>query len=129
MSAEKSWSVLDPRPVLKYIPHCDDYIVYWNGVVMPHKMALCIAGTLLNIFPTPEMKMAMQENYLKLYYANAFGTLGEWDSMVRDNDIIYNMLMKFMNGHLTELKQRTDITGKEILGWFDYSRVNSLNSL
>jgi hypothetical protein len=129
MSAEKSWSVLDPRPVLKYIPHCDDYIVYWNGVVMPHKMALCIAGTLLNIFPTPEMKMAMQENYLKLYYANAFGTLGEWDSMVRDNDIIYNMLMKFMNGHLNELKQRTDITGKEILGWFDYSRVNSLNSL
>jgi hypothetical protein len=129
MSAEKSWSVLDPRPVLKYIPHCDDYIVYWNGVVMPHKMALCIAGTLLNIFPTPEMKMAMQENYVKLYYANAFGTLGEWDHMIREHTMMYNLLQRFMNSHLEALKQRTNLTGQEILGWFDYSRANSLNSL
>jgi hypothetical protein len=129
MSAEKSWSMLDPRPVLKYIPHCDDYIVYWNGIVMPHKMALCMAGTLLNIFPTPEMKEFLKENYQKLYYANAFGTLGEWDHMVSDNTRIYNMLMKYMSSHLNELKQRTDLTGKEVLGWFDYSRAKSLDSL
>lgn len=129
MSAEKSWSMLDPRPVLKYIPHCDDYIVYWNGIVMPHKMALCMAGTLLNIFPTPEMKESLKENYQKLYYANAFGTLGKWDHMVSDDNSIYNMLMKYMSSHLDELKQRPDITGKEVLGWFDYSRTKPLDSL
>jgi hypothetical protein len=96
---------------------------------MPHKMALCMAGTLLNIFPTPEMKESLKENYQKLYYANAFGTLGKWDHMVSSDTSVYNMLMKYMSSHLDELKQRPDITGKEVLGWFDYSRVNSLNSL
>jgi hypothetical protein len=71
MSAEKAWSLLDFRPVVKYVPNCDDYIVYWNGIVMPHKMALCIASQLFGVYPTPEMKIVLQENYCKLYYANA----------------------------------------------------------
>ena len=43
MRAEQSWSLLDTKPVMLYIEKCDEYLVYWNGVVMPHKMSLCMA--------------------------------------------------------------------------------------
>jgi hypothetical protein len=49
--------------------------------------------------------------------------------MIREHTMMYNLLQRFMNSHLEALKQRTDLTGQEILGWFDYSRVNPLNSL
>ena len=121
MSAEKAWSLLDNRPVLKYVPNCDDYIVYWNGIVMPHKMALCIAGRLIGVYPTPEMKIVMQQNYLKLYYANAFGSNGKWDHLVTNRQM-YNVVENHMMNHLNELQQQ-NIPGAEVLGWFDYNRV------
>ena len=121
MSAEKAWSLLDNRPVLKYVSNCDDYIVYWNGIVMPHKMALCIAGRLIGVYPTPEMKIVMQENYLKLYYANSFGSLGKWDHLVTNRQM-YNVVENHMMNHLNELQQQ-NIPGAEVLGWFDYNRV------
>ena len=127
MSAEKAWSLLDNRPVLKYVPECDDYIVYWNGIVMPHKIALCFGGTLLNIFPTPEMRQALNLNYRKLYYANAFETLGKWDHILdgrkgHEERDMYGFLFRYMEKHLNFLKEQT-IPGAEILGWFDYKRV------
>ena len=121
MSAEKAWSLLDNRPVLKYVSNCDDYIVYWNGIVMPHKMALCIAGRLIGVYPTPEMKIVMQENYLKLYYANSFGSLGKWYHLVTNRQM-YNVVENHMMNHLNELQQQ-NIPGAEVLGWFDYNRV------
>lgn len=120
MSAEKSWSLIDSRPVLKYVPQCDDYIVYWNGIVMPHKMALCLAGRLIGVYPTPEMKIVMQENYRKLYYANAFNSLGKWDHLV-ENRQMYQVVENHMMNHLNELQQQ-NIPGAEVLGWFDYNR-------
>ena len=122
MSAEKSWSLLDHRPVLKYIPKCDDYIVYWNGIVMPHKMALCIGGILLNIFPTPEMRTQLQKNYLRLYYANAFDCSGSWDHIIHEGTEMYGFFNRYMGKHLEFIKEQ-NIPGSEVLGWFDYSRV------
>ena len=55
MRSEHSWSLLDPKPVLLYLPKCDDYIVYWNGVAMTHSMALCRAMELTGVYATPEM--------------------------------------------------------------------------
>lgn len=121
MSAEKAWSLLDFRPVVKYVPNCDDYIVYWNGIVMPHKMALCIASQLFGVYPTPEMKIVLQENYLKLYYANAFDSLGKWDSLVANRQM-YGILDNYMAQHITQLHEQK-IPGAEVLGWFDYSRA------
>lgn len=121
MSAEKAWSLIDNRPVLKYVPQCDDYIVYWNGIVMPHKMALCLAGKLIGVYPTPEMRIALQENYRKLYYANAFDSLGKCNDLVTGKDI-YRVVENYMMNHLAELQQQ-NISGAEVIGWFDYNRV------
>jgi len=123
MSAEKAWSLIDNRPVLKYVSQCDDYIVYWNGIVMPHKMALCLAGRLIGVYPTPEMRIALQENYRKLYYANAFDSLGKWNDLVTNKDM-YRVVENYMMNHLTELQQQ-NISGAEVLGWFNYNRVTS----
>lgn len=121
MSAEKAWSLIDNRPVLKYVSQCDDYIVYWNGIVMPHKMALCLAGKLIGVYPTPEMRIALQENYRKLYYANAFDSLGKWNDLVTNKDM-YRVVENYMMNHLTELRLQ-NISGAEVLGWFNYNRV------
>ena len=61
--AEKTWSLLDPKPVLKYLQHHDEYIVYWNGMAMTHSQALSLAMEKLGIYPTPEMKSAMQDTF------------------------------------------------------------------
>lgn len=129
MSAEKAWSLLDNKPVLKYIPKCDDYIVYWNGIVMSHRIALSIGGTLLNIFPTPEMKQVLNQNYRTLYYADAFDSLGKWDKILEGSrghkeKEMYSYLLRYMEQHLQTLKDQK-IPGAEVLGWFEYSRAIS----
>jgi len=118
MRAEHSWSLLDPRPVLYYVDHVDDYIVYWNGIVMPHTMALCMTMEYLGIFPTPEMKISLEKTYTRLYYSNAFDTRA-WDTKV-ENGHLYPYLKRIMAEHVKTLIEDRD--PREILGWFDYDR-------
>ena len=122
MQAQKSWSLLDHRPVLKYVSECDDYIVYWNGIVMPHKMALCFAGTLLNIFPTPEMKKELTNNYKKLYCSGALGLEGDWIHRMKGQADMFGFVNRYIQHHLNSLNEQ-NIPKEEILGWFDYSRA------
>lgn len=124
MQAQKSWSMLDHRPVLKYVPECDDYIVYWNGIVIPHKMALCYAGTLLNIYPTPEMRKELTLNYKKLYCAGALGLEGDWSHRMKGHADMFGFVNRYIQDHLNSLKEQ-NIPKEEILGWFDYSRAVS----
>lgn len=123
MRSEHSWSLLDPKPCLLYIPKCDDYIVYWNGIVMPHKMALSMAMEYSSgIYPSPEMKTVMEKNYEMLYYSNAFDTRA-WDSQV-DGGLLYPYIKRLMHDHLKKILEGKD--AKEVLGWFDYTRARSL---
>lgn len=122
MRAEQSWSLLDPKPVLLYIANSDEYIVYWNGVVMPHKMALCMAMEYsAGIYPTPEMKTALEQEYRRLYYSNAFQTRA-WDLKVVESPI-YPYLKRIMKEHLTKVIQEPKLPAYEVLGWFNYSRA------
>lgn len=119
MRSEHSWSLIDPRPVLRFVPECDDYIVYWNGVVMPHLMALNIMMERFGVFPSPEMKVMLMRNYRKLYYAGAFGTRA-WDDLAM-NGSMYNYLNRLMYEHIkTLIEGRTEA---EMLGWFNYNRA------
>jgi len=119
MRAEQSWSRIDPRPVMLYIPMSDDYVVYWNGIAMTHSMALCMAMEHLGIYATPEMKLALEKTYRRLYYSNAFDTRA-WDSKV-ENGLIYPYLKRIMAEHLNKTVEGRD--PKEILGWFIYDRA------
>jgi hypothetical protein len=122
MRAEQSWSLLDPKPVMLYIDQCDEYIVYWNGVVMPHKMALCMAMEYASgIYPTPEMKTALEKDYERLYYSNAFKTRA-WDLKVADSPV-YPYLKRIMKEHLTKTIKEAGRPASEVLGWFDYSKA------
>jgi len=123
MRSEQSWSLLDPRPVLLYLPNLDDYIVYWNGIVMTHSMALCMAMEHFGVWATPEMKSSMEKQYERIYYANGFDTRA-WDSKVSSSPV-YPYLKRIMNDHLTKV-----IPGKEardVLGWFDYKKARTLD--
>jgi len=119
MRSEQSWSLLDPKPVLLYLHNIDEYIVYWNGKVMPHCMAMCMATEFLGIYPTPEMKTAMEQNYRKIYYAGGLGTRA-WDRKV-DESPLYPYLKRIMTDHIKKVIEGKD--SKDILGWFDYKRA------
>ncbi len=125
MRSEQSWSLLDPKPVMLYLSNLDEYIVYWNGIATTHLMALNLAMEYYGIFPTPEMKSAMEQNYSRIYYANGFDTRA-WDRMVCDSPI-YPYTKRLLADHCKALidEQGRDIS--EVLGWFDYSRARQLD--
>ena len=118
MRSEHSWSLIDPRPVMLYLNNLDEYIIYWNGVVMPHSMALCMSMEHCGIYATPEMKSALESNYRKIYYTNGFQTRA-WDQKVESGSV-YPYLKRIMTDHLK--KALEDKEPQEILGWFNYNR-------
>lgn len=122
MRSEHSWSLLDPKPVLLYLPKLDEYICYWNGVVMTHTMSLCMAMEHFGIWATPEMKTSMEKEYERIYYANGFATRA-WDSKVSSSPI-YPYLKRIMADHLSKVVSNRE--AKEVIGWFDYKRARSL---
>lgn len=119
MRDERTWSLLDARPVLLYLKKHDEYIVYWNGIAMTHSQAFNMAMEYRGFFPTPEMKNAMDHTFKKLYYAGAFNTRA-WDSRVDGGDI-YGSQKNWMRDHLaTHVKDKDP---KDVVKWFDYSRA------
>lgn len=121
MRSEQSWSLLDPRPVLVYLTHLDEYIVYWNGIATTHTMALNMALEPFGIYPTPEMKTAMEKDYQKIYYANGFQTRA-WDLKVASSPI-YPYAKRMLNEHIGKVIGEQDRDISEVLGWFEYARA------
>jgi hypothetical protein len=119
MRNEQAWSLIDPKPVLVYVEAVDDYIVYWNGIVMPHTMALCMTMEYLGVWPTPEMKNQMESDYRKIYYADGFQTRA-WDRKV-ENGHLYTYLKRIMKDHLVRVLDGR--SAPDLLGWFNYSRA------
>lgn len=123
MRSEQSWSLLDPKPVLLYLSHIDEYIVYWNGIALTHTMALNLSLEHFGIYSTPEMKTAMENDYRKIYYAGGFNTRA-WDWKVSESPI-YPYVKRLLKEHTEKLidDQNRDIS--EVLGWFNYERART----
>jgi len=119
MRSEHSWSLLDPKPVMLYLDIVDEYIVYWNGIVMPHTVALCLAMEHFGVWATPEMKTSMENTYQRIYYAGGFNTRA-WDLKVASSPV-YPYLKRIMTDHLKKVIEGRE--AKDVLGWFDYSRA------
>lgn len=124
MRAERTWSLLDTRPVLLYLQHHDEYIVYWNGFAMTHSQALCMTMERIGIYPTPEMKLAMQRTFEKLYYAGAFETRA-WDDRLKGSGMVYDWQKYKMAEHIKKATEGKEPT--ELISWFDYSKARSNN--
>ena len=121
MRAEQSWSLLDPKPVLLYLPKHDEYIVYWNGIAMTHSQALCMAmEAAAGCYCTPEMKHKLQLSFERLYYSGAFNTRA-WDRIIAQGAPAYDQQKNWMRDHLKTLLEGK--TASEVLGWFDYKRA------
>lgn len=124
MRAERTWSLLDTRPVLLYLQQHDEYIVYWNGFAMTHSQALCMTMERIGIYPTPEMKLAMQRTFEKLYYAGAFETRA-WDARLKGSGMVYDWQKYKMAEHIKKATEGKEPT--ELISWFDYSKARSNN--
>lgn len=86
---------------------------------MTHTMALCMAMEQIGIYPSPEMKTAMEKSYQTVYYANGFNCRS-WDHII-DNGPIYSYLKRIMAPHLKMVLENKE--PKEILSWFDYQKA------
>jgi hypothetical protein len=126
MRSEQSWSLIDPKPVLLYLPNLDEYIVYWNGVVTTHLMAMNMALEGFGIYPTPEMKTAMEKNYRNIYYSGGFDTRA-WDLKVADAPI-YSYTKRILAEHMKNLILDKEKDISEVLGWFSYERARTNGS-
>jgi hypothetical protein len=126
MRSEHSWSLIDPRPVLLYLPNLDEYIVYWNGIATTHTMAMNIAMEYFGIYPTPEMKTAMERNYQTVYYSNGFGTRA-WDLKVCDSPI-YPYTKRMLKNHCDAQISDKKLEINEVLDWFCYNRSRRLDT-
>ena len=73
----------------------------------------------VGIWPTPEMKLAMEKNYKNIYYANGFQTRA-WDLKVASSPV-YPYLKRIMKDHLQKLLDGRQ--PKDVLAWFDYDRA------
>lgn len=118
-NAERSWSMLDPRPIIIFLPKHDEYMCLWNGVIMPFLHAQCLAAEYLGIYQGPSVKASLDEHYHRLYYAGAFGTRA-WDEQVCQRNT-YNLLKDIMANHLN--KTLKDRSGQEIISWFNLNNV------
>jgi hypothetical protein len=73
------------------------------------------------IYPTPEMKTAMEKEYERIYYSYGFETRA-WDAKVSSSPI-YPYIKRILKDHMDRVisEQEKDIS--EVLEWFDYKRA------
>jgi hypothetical protein len=74
------------------------------------------------IYSTPEMKTAMEKDYERLYYSNAFDTRA-WDNKVSSGPV-YPYLKRIMLEHLSKIIQ--DKEARDVLAWFNYNKARTL---
>ena len=117
-----SWSLLDPRPICFYEPHTGTDLCVWNGVYMTRTQAMMIAcEKYMGIWPTPTMKNRAWNEFVKAYFANAFGHKNWTGTLTKVNhgSDHYNMLKRMLVGHLNKMQ---DYTGPEVMSWFNYQK-------
>lgn len=108
--------MLDPRPVVLYLPKYDDYLVVWNGAIMPLVHAQYIAAWWMGIYVSKSVITELDQRYYKLYYAGAFGEQ-DWDHMIESGGSTFGLLRSIMATHCE--KFIPGCTGEQILSWFD----------
>jgi len=106
-----SWSLLSNDPVVFENRLLSEKLVAWGGIVMPHTVALCIAGAFLGVIPTPSQKDGLRKQTHELFRLNAFGTKSAtWLEMIQERnvyDYYHRILKKKLN--LEATTQLSDI--------------------
>lgn len=59
-------SLLKPQPVVARVVEFDEYVVFWNGIVMPYAAALYVATRSSNVFPTMTVKDRIDDSFRRL---------------------------------------------------------------
>ena len=120
--SELAWSMIDSKPVLLYLEKLDEYVVYWNGVVMTHAMALSLSCELVGIIPTHSMQVAMCYNRDKIHAARGFG---QNPRQYINGHTEYKYLRTVMSRHLKRVITDRAVSAAEVLSWFEYSRART----
>ena len=125
--ADKAWSLISPLPVVRYLPKYDEYVVTWNGALMPHIIAFNIAMRQYGAFQSPSVQQAMEKTYYKLYNSGAFEDMFEWTTPNADTGLT---AVKYLNKLMHNFAMET-VKGKtpfEVFDWFNYKNAKVSNA-
>lgn len=113
---EVTWSLLDPKPVVKYHTLVNDYVVYWQGFAMPHTFAMNMVLESAGAYPPRSVRSELNRTYEKFYFAGALAdsvkTLPYPDSSICS----YLAVKRQMNRHLRSLLEKS-VTVKQLFSW------------
>ena len=123
-SKAHNWSLVSPLPVVEYVSEHDEYLVHWNGYVMPHVIALNVALADYKARPTPAMIRMMNDRYRKLYEDKVFGD-PKWAVFVFDEDRFnpYHYFVRKMSEHFYNSGVLDNMDVKEVFHLFDYRKA------
>lgn len=123
--AELAWGSVDPRPIVMYLPEQDDYMVVWNGVILPLVHAQCMAFEWIGVWAGAAIYRELDLRYRELYLAGAFGSRN-WDGIIAENASTYHLLKRILFDHLE--KTMPNYTRQEIAEWFILSNARTVES-
>jgi len=118
---EKAWSLMSPQPVIFLVKEHNEYLVYWDGFLMPYIVAFNIAMEKFQIYPSPKMKEKMFTKYRQLYYSGAFGIeIKYFDDFAASG--LYGYVRQTIGSRAkNQLIKKNTIT--EVLTMFDLARL------
>lgn len=100
-------SLLDPKPVVALVKEHNEYIVFWNGIIMPYAAALYLAVEGGNIYPPPQAKSCIRDAFRRLRFS---GALAKENKPRTDCDVSSWFVMdgykSLMRVHMAEMRQQ-----------------------
>lgn len=128
-----SWSILTPVPQCVYHQLSDSHLVYWQGIAMTRLHAMMIIQEQwINSYPTPYMKQMAYKEFLRSYWAGAFGSV-IWNLTLESIDtpdaymtFLRKILVRKNKDLFENLKAQYSI--KDAMLWFANSNLELLNN-
>ena len=124
-TAAYTWSLLDPKPQFEYHSPCDVMLCYWRGIVMTRGQALALAMERFGIWPTPQQRLRLHEEYTRACRAGALGDV-KWRHAVDSGDALVYLRRLLNEDAVKQLEDR--YTAREVLLWFTRSQIRPIPS-
>lgn len=120
-------SLLGPRPIVARVVEHDEYVVFWNGIIMPYAAALYIATRSGNVYPTPNVTKHIDNSFRRLRHTGALRK-GKLD-INRDRGIIstpntVSGYEKVMRPHLAKMMQNHTTT--QLFAMLDIDKAHEI---
>jgi hypothetical protein len=125
LNSLKSWSLIDPKPVLYLDDSSKEWVCVWGGIFMTAEHALILSAKIFwGNYPSMEMIRHANDKMIRLYSLGIWGNQEEydWKHILREGAWQYynRAIPNFLNAQKFNLPSEF-----EVLKWFSKVVVKS----